>query len=226
MPKNFWRGISQAGFLVLFSFLLSQGRVRIWILLLIVGAVSSLVGKRVYCGWVCPIGGGMRFQSWLYEKFNLPRLKAPSFLKGGFMRLILVIAFFGGMVAVRVVGIELNIILYLFILGVGVSFIFSEDFWHRICPHGTVLNLTGRVGPLGMKVARADCTGCGLCEKVCPNESIEEEGTTGIRSIDCNECLVCHNCEEICPTGAISYGKRSKRGYQDEKDGCSLGRSQ
>ena len=58
---------------------------------------------------------------------------------------------------------------------------------------------------MGTKNFRADekCTGCGICEKVCPIHSIKVSGRPAWSSA-CTRCLACINS---CPEQSIQYGK-------------------
>ena len=53
-----------------------------------------------------------------------------------------------------------------------------------------------------------DCTGCGLCEKVCPSENILVAGDMPFWSDDCQQCLACIH---RCPKHAIEYGKSTEK---------------
>lgn len=46
------------------------------------------------------------------------------------------------------------------------------------------------------------CTGCGLCEQLCPTQAVDVIGGRAVitRPDACNFCEV---CESYCPTGAI-----------------------
>lgn len=219
---NKLRNISQVLFIAVFAFLVVQGNVQAWILLLGLGWLVSLVLGRKYCGWVCPMGILMRFQTWIYKKLKISRIQIPKLNESPriralviILRLIMLAVFLMGMVAVRVWGMQINVILYLVIIGVGISFFFTEDFWHRICPHGAILNITSRISPFGMKIDRSNCNGCSLCEKECPNQAISKYNNTKQRVIDNKECLVCYDCQKVCPKNAISYGKHDS--YQEQE---------
>ena len=64
--------------------------------------------------------------------------------------------------------------------------------------------------------ADTKCTGCGLCEKMCPAGTIKLAGGKPSWGKECYQCLRCIN---YCPEGAIQYGKKTeKRGrYRIEK---------
>lgn len=54
------------------------------------------------------------------------------------------------------------------------------------------------------------CTGCGLCQKICPCDTIHISGRKPVWGKECTQCLACIN---RCPVKAIQYGKSTlKRG--------------
>jgi len=68
--------------------------------------------------------------------------------------------------------------------------------------------LKERAGPLGATsrpkrcavVERSRCTGCGLCEQLCPVRAIR---VTYVAKIDAQRCTGCGICVENCPQGAV-----------------------
>ena len=51
------------------------------------------------------------------------------------------------------------------------------------------------------------CTGCGLCEKICPRQAIKLENGCPVWTAP--ECEICLGCLHRCPAAAINYGKKS-----------------
>ena len=52
------------------------------------------------------------------------------------------------------------------------------------------------------------CTGCGLCEKVCPVQNIEFISGKPVWTHHCEHCV---SCISWCPVGAIEYGQKTKK---------------
>lgn len=147
----------------------------------------------------------LRIQSWIYNKLGIKRLKIKSKMILNLFRALLILLFLIGMAAVRFFGYQLNIILMITTASVLISFVFEESFWHRICPHGTVLSFSNKTAKHSMNIDPEHCTGCGLCEKACPNNTITKVDNSNIRKIENKECLVCFECQKVCPGEAISY---------------------
>ncbi|MBN1287603.1 MAG: 4Fe-4S binding protein [Anaerolineae bacterium] len=52
-------------------------------------------------------------------------------------------------------------------------------------------------------INQANCRGCGLCVKACPNDAIRL--VEGVAQIDQARCDGCKACLSICPNDAIMY---------------------
>ena len=53
-------------------------------------------------------------------------------------------------------------------------------------------------------IAREFCTGCGICEDICPGDIISMDGDQPKVTYQ-EECFHCGACLVDCPEGAISY---------------------
>jgi len=51
------------------------------------------------------------------------------------------------------------------------------------------------------------CTGCGLCDKICPRQVIKLDNGSPVWTAP--QCELCLGCLHRCPTAAINYGKKS-----------------
>jgi ferredoxin len=47
------------------------------------------------------------------------------------------------------------------------------------------------------------CTGCGICLSVCPQEALSRENGA-VRIQDRDRCMECGACARNCPTGAVT----------------------
>ena len=60
--------------------------------------------------------------------------------------------------------------------------------------------------PLSLPAYTTACFGCGICERICPQQALEirvEEGGTRLISITPWKCTACGLCAEICPYGGL-----------------------
>jgi ferredoxin len=51
-------------------------------------------------------------------------------------------------------------------------------------------------------IDRQRCTGCGLCEQLCPTRAVEVRGGVAV-VVRPDDCTFCEVCESYCPEGAI-----------------------
>jgi ferredoxin len=53
-----------------------------------------------------------------------------------------------------------------------------------------------------MRVNAEQCTGCGACVEICPNEAMQlRDGLIVLDQAICSQCQV---CIDVCPVGAIT----------------------
>ncbi|HLV10562.1 MAG TPA: 4Fe-4S binding protein, partial [Halanaerobiales bacterium] len=56
VSKDKLRLITEVLFLVVFFMLFKQKALQKWIIVFGIGVLISLLFKRFYCGWICPMG--------------------------------------------------------------------------------------------------------------------------------------------------------------------------
>lgn len=192
--------------------------------LLIAFAAISLVARKAFCSWLCPIGTvseylGKLGKALFRRNFAWPRwidvpLRSLKYLLLGF--------FVWAVMAMSADGIAdfmrspygviadvrmLNFFRYLgstaaiILAALVVASIFVQNFWCRyLCPYGALLGLTSLVSPLRIRRSEVACIDCAKCAKACPSQLPVDQLIT-IQSAECTGCL---ECVALCPSeGAL-----------------------
>lgn len=184
--------------------------------------VLTLLARRAFCGWVCPVGA---VSEWI------ARLKAavrgrtqvfiPPFSSGvdrvlRWLRLLVLIAILGftyraGELVFR--GYDPYYVLFSFhghdvhawsyavIGGVMAATVVVPMLWCRyLCPLGVALLPFSALGRLRIVRRREACVDCGICDRACPH-ALAVATVAQVRS---PECTLCAECIGACPTDALS----------------------
>lgn len=198
-------------FLALFTFLLVNGKVMLWLALFGASLVIALIFGRVYCGYVCPMNTLMLPIEWLSKKLRLQTDKAPKWLKNGYFTWItLIVSIAIMLLSKRLLQINLPILPFWLLVSVFVALRYKPEVFHNlICPFGALQRTFGRFALHSEKVDKNTCIGCKLCEKVCPSRAIVVSSEDKKAVINTALCHQCTNCRQVCPKSSIQYGKRS-----------------
>jgi NAD-dependent dihydropyrimidine dehydrogenase PreA subunit len=62
--------------------------------------------------------------------------------------------------------------------------------------------MTRDTKPILPIIDRQRCTGCGLCEQLCPTKAVEVRDGVAV-VVRPEDCTFCDVCESYCPEGAI-----------------------
>ncbi|MEF8832564.1 MAG: 4Fe-4S dicluster-binding protein [Candidatus Thermoplasmatota archaeon] len=208
--KKYLRIVSQLVFLTLFLFLLYIGNLQLWIVVFIIGVAASIGLGRLYCGWICPMDTLARPINWLKDKLSIGALDVPDIFRSKKLRYSIVLIFFGSLVMLKFLGVQLPFPNVLIITVIGVTFltVFDEELFHKyLCPYGAILSLSSKPSRYIMKVDKEGCIGCGRCQEVCPPDTIETLDS-GKREVTNKECLKCFQCQDVCPADCITYEKK------------------
>lgn len=190
------------------------------LVILLLAILVSLLFKRAFCSWICPIGTlseGLAKIGRVVFKRNFKIPKGLDYLLRSLKYIILLFfvtfIFFGmsGAEATafvltpynRVSDVEmLRFFQHLGILGltvIGLIIFLSilyENFWCRyLCPYGGLLGLFSLLSPFKVTRNQITCIQCGQCTKSCPNQILVERADQ-VWSPECTGCL---NCVQQCP---------------------------
>ena len=176
----------------------------------------TLVAKKSFCSWVCPLG---TVQEWL-GKLGRALFGRYLHLPASIDRVLIGLRY---VVLAAVLGLTWTVwqgdlgfraydpfyiiftafqghelAAFSIFIGVGVLAValFVPFFWCRyLCPLGAVMDPLSRVGVLRLRRVGERCTDCGACDPVCP-QRIPVSQLDEITARDCTNCM---ECVEACP---------------------------
>jgi len=202
-------------------------------LLLIAFLAMSLIFRKSFCGWLCPVGTVSEYLWRLGRRLFRRNLRLPRALdiplRG--IKYLLMILFVSAVVSMSVADIRefldspygtvddvkmLNLFRELGIAGgttLGVLVAGSlvvQNFWCRyLCPYGALMGLFALASPLRIRREASLCIDCGKCTKACPS-ALPVARLVTIQSAECTGCM---QCVASCPAeGALFLSRpRGKR---------------
>lgn len=174
--------------------------------------ILSIIGNKLFCGWVCPIGALQE----IIHRIPIPsRLKVKlAFKISNYIRISVFIIF---VILIFLTGVEIyeyinpfeifhwtfgiyGIVIILLIL-VASLFLF-RPFCYLICPLGLITWFVEQLAFIKVRVTKDKCTDCLVCvdESPCPAiSSILEEKKFK------PDCHACGRCLQVCPENAIKF---------------------
>ncbi len=224
-----------AGFMN-FKYLLSTGRVPAIhpaaMFLFMAFLAMSLLAKKAFCSWLCPIGalserlwklgrkifgGNLRLPRWL----DIP-LRSLKYLLLGFFVFIIgsmsaatLHAFmytpYGIIADVKMLNFFRNMseTAAIVIAALVLLSIVIENLWCRyLCPYGALMGLASLLSPLKIRRNPAACIDCAKCARACP-AALPVDRLVQIRSAECAACMA---CIAACPAeGALQFALAPSR---------------
>lgn len=204
----------------------------VFILLAIVGV--SLVLRKAFCSWLCPIGT-LSESLWMLGKRIFKRnITVPRWLDYPLrsLKYLLLYFFVNAIMQMDVASLEnflyspynkvADIKMYLFFANITtfalwtiiilmVLSVFIKNFWCRfLCPYGALLGIVGWLSPLKITRNTSTCIDCKLCTKACPaNINVHKVGR--VWSDECTSCMLCVTACPVKETLDVRVSARSKR---------------
>jgi polyferredoxin len=201
-----------------FKYLLLTGRVPsihpAAMFLFMAFLLMSLLLKKAFCAWLCPVGTLSEYLWKLGRKIfgrnlRLPRwadipLRGLKYLLLGFFVSIIgamsaeaLDSFMStpyGLVAdvkmlnfFRTMGLTAALVLLVLVLGS----MLVQNFWCRyLCPYGALLGLVSLLSPVKIRRDAEACIDCGKCARACP-AGLPVDRLLQIRSAECSACMLC-----------------------------------
>lgn len=212
--KNIIISIVRLLFLALFIFLIFKGKMMLWFALFAVSLVGALFFGRIYCGYVCPMNTLMIPTERLSKKLKLQVDNIPRWLRSGkFVWFTMIGSIVVMVLAQKVLHKNIPMLLIWLAVSVLVTLRYKPEVFHNlICPFGLLQKLFGKFAIFSERVHKEKCSGCKLCEKVCPADAIS--ATKDKKAIiNTALCLQCSSCQQICPKEAICYSKSINSSY-------------
>ncbi len=176
--------------------------------------LMTLIFRRFFCGYVCPIGATSELMRSLAGDFEYKQLQVPNKIDKGlslirYAVLIMVLIMTAATIDLfyrkmspcyLLASINNDIVFSTYVVGVIFlvgSFLISMPFCRWICPFAVVQNVFSKFGLSTIERDVSECINCGKCTNSCPM-SIDVANTEIVKSADCISCFECINS---CPVG-------------------------
>jgi polyferredoxin len=176
--------------------------------------LMSLLLKKAFCSWLCPVGT-LSEQLWKLGRLifgrNLHPPKWADIPLRGLKYLILGFFVFliGAMSAEAIhdfmstpYGLVADVKMLNFFRDIGrtaaivigllvLLSMLIQNFWCRyLCPYGALLGITSLLSPVKVRRNAEACIDCGKCARACPSRLAVDQ-LVQIRSVECTACMAC-----------------------------------
>jgi polyferredoxin len=201
--------------------------------LFLIFVCSSLLLKRAFCSWLCPVGTLSEYLWKLGRRLMGRNLAPPAWLDIALRSVkYLLLAFFvfiiGSMSGPALedfmsqpYGILADVKMLHFFLHMSQASLVTiavlsllsvliKNFWCRYaCPYGALMSLVSLASPTTIRRDSGACIDCGKCSKACP-QRIPVDRLMRVRT---GECTACMECVASCSTeGALHFGLPPRQG--------------
>ncbi len=192
--------------------------------LIFIGSLS-VIGAKLFCGWVCPFGVLQEIVNRIPAPIG-KKIKLPFKISNGIRILIFAIS----LIMVLITGSDLytyhnilnpfelfewhfELVLAVLVGAVLIASIFVyRPFCYLVCPVGLLTWLLEHVSIFRVRLLRELCNDCNKCIRMSPCPSVEAI-LNGDKLLP--DCFACGVCISACPKDALEFGVwRSKSGQK------------
>ncbi|MEQ5126274.1 4Fe-4S binding protein [Providencia alcalifaciens] len=190
--------------------------------LLVSFIIISLLLKKSFCSWLCPIGTISEYIGKIGQKLFRFQINVPKWLDIPLRGLkYLLLAFFlyislsmpAQMIQYFMMspyGIIIDVKMLDFFRYISsaslitvsvlvVASLFIRNAWCRyLCPYGALLGIFSLFSPVKIRRNVESCIDCGKCAKNCPSR-IPVDQLINVRTVECTGCMT---CVESCPVAS------------------------
>ncbi len=181
--------------------------------------LSSLLLKKSFCSWLCPVGTVSESLWKLGRKlfrrnFTVPRwldlpMRSLKYMLMAFFLFIVVsmtaealndfmLAPFGIIADVKMLNFfrDLSLVGAAVLASLVLLSVIIKNFWCRfLCPYGALMGIVSTLSPVRIRRDAQACIECGKCNKACP-ANLPVDRLVQIRSLECTSCM---ECVAVCP---------------------------
>jgi polyferredoxin len=179
----------------------------------------SLLLKKAFCSWLCPVGTFSEYLWRIGRRFFGRNLRLPRWfdipLRGlKYILLGLFVAVIGVMSAEALDGfmqtpygllVDVKMMNFFRDMGVTAAVVIAllillsmlvQNFWCRyLCPYGALTGLVSLLSPGKIRRDVEACIDCSKCSKACP-AGLAVDQLVQIRTVECTACMA---CVAVCP---------------------------
>jgi polyferredoxin len=202
------------------------------LLLLLAFLLISILFRKAFCGWLCPIGtiaeGLWKLGKRIFKmNWRLPRwadlgLRSVKYILLGFflyavagMSAAAIRAFLEGPYGVIADVKMLNFFRHMgtttgiTLLALAALSLLIQNFWCRyLCPYGALMGIASLVSPVRIRRDPDRCIDCAKCARACPALLAVDKLIT-VKSVECTACM---ECVAVCPArGALQMSLPRRR---------------
>lgn len=177
-------------------------------------AVLSVVGNKLFCGWVCPVGALQE----LFYRIPLPRrwrvkppFKITNAIRVAFFAAFIVLIFSTG-ISIYDYFNPFEFLHWTFppwgtaamVTVLLVALFMFRPFCYWACPIGLFTWAVEHVSLIKVKLNKEKCSECHVCTEMSPCPTVQAILQQKASRPDCHAC---GRCLELCPEEALKFGR-------------------